>query len=723
MSNAGDIIRDNLRVYGKDTLLSQFPSHIDGLKIVHRRIIYTLRDCNETNSFKALGAIKEFHNHGDASIYDALVRMSTPWTTHPSLIKFHGDNGMYSGSDAAAARYTSIELSQFARDIFFNIDASAIPMKLTTDRMDREPIYLIPAIPTALLYGTHAIGYGESHRSFPRNINDVCDLVVAYCTHIQNTPHLQFNITNYAHKLVPDFPIDNDIINYAELISEYKKGNFDYKVRMEGKVELTADTIYVKTVAYGTPFLNSKKWLLDAIRQKGSWFDINIPTTPKDLANTDIEARLEIKLKRGTNPFEAWEVIKKLIQFSGTIAPILSYTDPEGYVHEAFPLKILMAWYTKRAEAITASKSHDLAKLQNQLHTINALITIIGHTDEVLAIIKENSTDGAIRRLSERFSLTTYQSTELTKARLSILTTTSSEELQRQHDKITRDLDELKASFSQIPKEIAEKAIAIKKLYGKRETRTSTIPKYIGCVLTVGGYIQFEDTNEIEGILQNFSKNDIVVRFYDGPTLIHTTKGSTYTTKNISRVGVGEVIGLPKQPSELYTINISAEGTICCVKGITPGLQEDGYFYTTRMSKVVTRHNGLKTIDVTKELSQRKSICRGAQSDIIYIYPDTKKAHYLLIMNDTLQNKLIIQRIPEGVDTNIPIIPPVGKSTVLHHMTGLDWYFQIPSDCISRNTSRLFHIPNVLDILQDDTHTIVDLNQTKWKRSTILRAI
>lgn len=710
---ASDLIAENCLVYGNQIAESQYPSDFDGLKQVHRRILWACRDFrSQVSSFKAIGEIKGFHNHGDQSIYDAVVRMSALYDFRPAMIDFYGDNGSYAGSPAAADRYTSVDLSRFSKDVFFDVDETTLPMQLSIDRMAYEPTHFVPAIPTSLLFGQFAVGYGYTHRSFPRNLQDVCTLTALFCQHMATKPLAPFDIRPHVKLLMPDFPVRNIITNEQELLQSYKWGIWGQRIAMEGDVVLSQDSIRIITIPYGRDFKMVREIINKEIDEKG-YLDTVVAESPKDLSNEGDVGDLLVRLKRGQNVFVVWEYIRRLIKFSGSCVPVLNYTNAEGFIYERDPPTILRAWYMKRFEVVMASKRQRLTTLRRQWHIIKAQIVIADHRDEVVRIISQNDVPTAISELRSTFSLTQFQATHLVETKLAMLSRTARESLEEQRQKLERQIEELKRSFDLIPYEIAENAQRIGREYGN--PRVSPLPKYIGCVVVGGGFIQIESTTEIEEIMERFPSGPVSISMYDGPNLMWIGPQGKVMRNAVPKLGVGEVVGMRFTGDEGITVKIE-NGAACAVAGVVPGPRSLGFFYTTKKSIAITRTGEIRRIDTTDnaEISQRKQIGVGRQTDLVYVYPDTKKVHYVLVMNDSQPNQLTLQRVAEGAEK--VVVAPRGTMQVVHSYSGRDWYFTVPEQYLNRVKARAFHIIDAEALLDGKRSLIIDVAQPKYKK-------
>lgn len=725
MSNefsASELVTSLSSQFAVGMIRAAIPNEIDGLKLVHRRILVTLRSKPGDTIYKSaqmLGALSESHPHGPDSGYQAAARLGQVWEYNPPLLDFRSESagGTYADPKPGAYRYTRFRSTEFMFDLFFkNIDYKVLPVVQGANPMEYEPAYLIPAIPTTLLYANSSIGYGYPSHTVPHNLGDVCDLVVAYAHHRKTSPHLRFDYTKHIDKFLPEFPTYGILTNHEELLAAYRRGEFNTKIHLDGLIELTQDSITVKTLPYGGVFerLESQiQELMASKENKGGWFDRNIQSV-LGLSNDYDIGDVTIRLKRGVNVFEAWEQLRKKIKFSGTYSPILNY-ERDNMVRTLTPPELLISWYQVRYNAVVATKKIRIMQITEDLRRVEALLVISDYVDEAIAILKTNTKDDGVRALMTRFDLTWQQASYLSSAPLHTISSTTIAENEDRRRKIEARLVELKHSFSLIPDEIAAEATAIKKKYNS--PRRTRIPKYLGYVRIGSGCIQYESLEEVSQILDNFPNNPVEIHTYDGPHLYKVSDNNKLEAGSIPKITTGDIYGL--RNSQIITVNIT-EGTACCVKGFIPGTRDSGYFYTTPRSKVIYKNGDVKTVDITEELSLRKTICRGASTNAIYVYPDVKQDHYLIAMNSNMPNNLVIQRI--GTDTTRLNIGGGGDVMIVHSVSN-HIFINLPPTHLNRVKARVAELIDIEALLEGKDRTRIDLGQKKYSAHKQLRLL
>ena len=718
---AAEMIEKHSIIFAKQEVNDKFPNAVDGLLVVHRRIIYTMRDQHaKLKSGLVVNRAREIHSRGDQSIYDTAVRMCCNYVFNPPLLDYYGDFGSYSGDPAAQARYTAMSLSAFAYDVFFKgIDTVAIHKQLTEDYNDYEPINLIPSIPTALIYRANTIGFGYGSASAPLNIGNVCDITIAFLNHMLQSPEKAFDYTKYIDKLLPDFPIANTITNRDELIENYKVGNFNAKITMDGDVEISDHSIVIFTLPFGLPFEEAEKKLISMCDKKNKLYNDYLAKNIADINNlTDSKelGRLTIEFKKTVDIFEAWEVVKRAISFSGSLTPRPNYSD-RGYITEFTPISILRVWYDQRYSLITASKKYRLGSLVNRIRQVDTLLIVCERTDEAIKIIRNNDVTVGIALLMKTFDLTLAQAEYLIGAKISILFNTSKADLISEKNKLMEDLNKLKHSFTHIPEEMISEVQNIKKKYGR--PRITKFNDYIGYVKVDNGCIQIHNTSEIPEILKLFPRSEVEIRMYDGQHLYRVDSNGKLQ-KNFGKITNGDIYGLRGGEHNIITVNI-VDGAACCVRGFVPANRKDGYFYVTPKAKAVTRSGEIKTINVTEEISLRKTICRGANTDIIYVYPWVAKEHYVFVFNTSDTNVISIQRVGEE-RAKIPV-NPVGEVDVIHSYVSKDVFINLKSKYLNRLSVRVVRFLDLEKLLDGKSQIRIDLGKSDVKKSKFIELI
>ena len=718
-STASQLVSGYLTEYGPSILRDHFPSPVDGLKSVHRRFLYSMRGVTHAvKSSAAIAQTKTYHDHGDPSIYESIVRLAVAYHHRPPIVHVNGNAGTYADPTMAAARYTSIEIRQIGHDLFYaDIDMQALPKVPTSDMMSVEPEYFVPALPTALLYASNTIGYGFGSLTPPQNFNDVCDLVSIYADHYPNRKIKPFPYQKHIKKFLPDFPIVNTITNEEELRNAYKKGNFDHRIMLEGEVDLYHDCIVVRTLPYGVP-VNIVSRIQEQLRHRNSWEEKCIASVD-DYSRDPNEANITIRIKKNTDVFSVWNGIKTYINVHGSYVPNRNYVMSDGYIENIPPHHILEIWFVQRCAIIEASKRRTLGKLYRDLYITEAYLTIYDDADHVIELIKASEThDDAVQNIREAYThLSVFQAKYLLSVSISTLTKTSKNNLLAQYEAQQKKIHDHIQTFSRIPQEIAEKARALKKKYGM--SRTTRLPSYIGHVYLgeLNGTIQFEDHKDVHSLLERFPRNTLDVYTYtpdQKPVYIDPTNNKTHTA---TLKHYHDRLFMTYKSKDIYTIHFDpVESTACSVHGLVPDADGEHYFYVPRKTVGIKRNGEMKEIDVTKDISLRKSVYRrGSIVPYIYFHPVMEPPYYLICLNSDEPNVLILQRVTAS--KNSIMLPPTGTIKLMHHASGINWYVNYDTKFFKRFNARLLYITNADALLDDKGSLRIDLNQKKWRKS------
>jgi hypothetical protein len=306
---------------------------------------------------------------------------------------------------------------------------------------------------------------------------------------------------------------------------------------------------------------------------------------------------------------------------------------------------------------------------------------------------------------------------------IKILTTSSKLDLQRRKGELEKILNELLASFGRISEEMATEALRIKKKYPT--PRRTKIPNYVGYVRIGGGCIQINNVNEIPAIIEAFPKETLEIYIYDGPYQCRVGETGKLETGYIPKITTGDIYGikvdldLSPKSDRVITVNI-VDGVACCVKGFIPGLRKEGYFYTTPISKAIRRNGTIVTIDVTNEIALRKTICQGRSTDIVHIYPEPKCVHYILALNDSTPNIIVIQRVTP--DKAKIAMNPVG-SVHLVHSIDKHCFLNIPAAFLNRSSIRVVEFLDLDKLLGDSGSARINIATDDTKKNKLIRLL
>jgi len=425
------------------------PDVRDGLKPVHRRILYAMHerawrhDRPFVKCAKIVGeVIGNFHPHGDTAVYDTLVRMAQDFALRVPLIDGQGNFGSVDGDNAAAYRYTEARLTPMAEELLRDIDKNTVDFSPNFDDTKNEPRVLPAAFPNLLVNGSSGIAVGMATNIPPHNLNEVVSATLAL---IQNPAMTNDELIKYIP--APDFPTGGIIIGGEGLKSAYRTGRGSFRIRAKVDVEKGSKGRDMLTITE-IPYMVNKKTLLEKIGDLVNSKAIEGIADIRDLSDRH-GIRVEIELKKDVNVQVILNQLYKQTQMQvsyGIIMLALVKGQPR-----VLDLKSLLSEYiAHRKEVIVRRTQHELDQAEKRAHVLEGLKIALDFIDEVIKIIRSSKTvEEARNGLISRFSLTEIQANAILDMRLQKLTSLESakivEELEGLNVKI-KDYKEILAS-------------------------------------------------------------------------------------------------------------------------------------------------------------------------------------------------------------------------------------------------------------------------------------
>lgn len=506
-------MRESFLQYSMAVLVSRaLPDVRDGMKPVHRRIIYTMNEADNTSSkpyrkcaYTVGEVLGKYHPHGDASVYDALVRLAQDFSMRYPLIDGHGNFGSVDGDPPAAYRYTEARMAKIASELLKDIKKDTIDWgKNYDDKLD-EPTVLPVKFPNLLVNGSVGIAVGMATNIPPHNLNEVCDAIVA---RMDNPECGIEEILQYIKG--PDFPTGGIIMGYSGIRSAYYTGRG--KITLRGKAEIVEEGNHSRIIVTEIPYMVNKSKLLETTGQLMRDKRIEGISNLRDESDKD-GMRIVYELKRDVN---AQVVLNKLYSFTqlqdtvGVIMIALVNGEPK----QLTLLEILDNYIAFQKQIITRRTAFDLKKARERAHILQGFLLAIDNIDEVISILRSSkSVQEGKERLMERFKeddlakllqramgenykdvhfeheigLSEEQADAIVQMRLGQLTGLERDkvisELAEIMEKINDFLDIL-SSDERVKKIIKEEITAIKEKYGD-ERRTAIEP--------ISGEVDIED--------------------------------------------------------------------------------------------------------------------------------------------------------------------------------------------------------------------------------------
>ncbi|CAM3142517.1 DNA gyrase subunit A [Streptobacillus felis] len=465
-----DEIKASYLDYSMSVIVSRaLPDVRDGLKPVHRRILYAMDELkmNHNSPYKKSArlvgeVLGKYHPHGDSAVYNSMVRMAQDFNTRYMLVDGHGNFGSIDGDSAAAMRYTEARMSKIAEEMLVDINKDTIDWRKNFDESLDEPTVLPAKLPNLLLNGTTGIAVGMATNIPPHNLGEVADGIVAL---IDNRDiSIDELIT---HIKGPDFPTGGIIYGKSGIYSAYKTGRG--KVRVSARTEIVTDkkgkqSIVITELPYQVNKSNLIKRIGELVKDK-------IITGISDLADlSNLEGiRIVIDIKRGE---EAEIVLNKLLKFTdlqttfGIIMLALVNNAPK-----VLNLKEILEKYLEhRYDVITRKTIFDLNKAKDRAHILEGLRKALDHIDEIIKTIRGSKTRALAKEsLIEKFAFTEIQADAILDMRLHRLTGLAREEIDAEYEKLMlfiKDLEDILAKDERKYVIIKEEVLELKQKYG-----------------------------------------------------------------------------------------------------------------------------------------------------------------------------------------------------------------------------------------------------------------
>jgi DNA gyrase subunit A len=413
------------------------PDVRDGLKPVQRRILYTMwqqnltADAKHRKCAKVVGDVMgSFHPHGDAAIYETLVRMAQPFSLRSPLIDGSGNFGSLDGDSAAAMRYTECRLARLSDELLGEIDRDTVPFRPNYDGTRTEPVVLPSRIPNLLVNGSTGIAVGMATSIPPHHLGEICTALLKL---LDNPDLTTAQLCRWVKG--PDFPTGGQILNSPEEIKEiYKTGSGAIRVRgtwRMGEAARGSQTIYITSV----PYMVNKSTLVERIAEVVLSRKLPPLVDVKDVSTDDV--RIELTLKRDVDPKLVMAYLWKHTPLQTTVPVNLTCLVPTENAEVGRPERLdlhQVLWYFLkfRLDVVTARLEHELQALKRRIHILEGFEKVFDALDEILKIIRKS--DGkadAAERIMKRFELDADQTEAILElkiyrlARLEILVITN----------------------------------------------------------------------------------------------------------------------------------------------------------------------------------------------------------------------------------------------------------------------------------------------------------
>ena len=446
-----NVMEDSFLRYSMSVIIDRaLPDVRDGLKPVHRRILYAMykngwRAPHATvKSARIVGEVMgKYHPHGDSSIYDAMVNLAQPWKMRYTLVEGQGNFGSMDGDDPAASRYTEARMDKVGAELLADIEKETVDFRDNFDGTEKEPVVLPAALPNILLNGQMGIAVGMATNIPPHNLGEVVDATVAL---IENPEASLEDLMK--HVKGPDFPTGAEVYGGAPMKQAYATGKGSVTIRAVANIEERKNgrfNIVITEVPYGM----SKEGFIEKVRQLVLDKKLTHIADARDESARG-KIRVVVELKKDAYPKKILNQLYKMTDlqtnFHYNVLALVNGIQPR-----IMGLKEILAEFIKhRQKVIRRRTEYDLRKAKERAHILEGLKIALDNIDEVIKTIRE-SYDDADKRLMERFGLSEIQAAAILAMQLRRL-----QGLER--DKIEAELQELMALIAKYEEILADEA-------------------------------------------------------------------------------------------------------------------------------------------------------------------------------------------------------------------------------------------------------------------------
>ena len=479
-SNLVDEMEKSYIEYAMSVIVGRaLPDVRDGLKPVHRRILYTMYESGLTSDkpFKKSATcvgdvLGKYHPHGDASVYDAMVRLAQNFSMRNVLVDGHGNFGDVDGNPAAAYRYTEARLSKLANEMLRDIDKDTIDWDPNFDESRKEPRVLPSRFPNLLVNGSSGIAVGMATNIPPHNLTEVINACVA----VLDDPEITM-VDLMEHISGPDFPTGGIIMGRSGIRAAYATGRG--KVVVRGRTEFeTFNKDRTRIIVHELPYQVNKKMLIKNIADQVKDKRIEGISDMRDESDRN-GMRMVIELKKDANPQVVLNTLYKQTALQSSFGIImLALVDDQKQPRILSLRQIIDEYLRHQEEVLTRRTQYDLRKAQERAHLLEGLLIAQDNIDEVIHIIR-TAYDDAKQKLMDRFGLDEVQAQAILDMRLKALQGLDREKLQNEYNELQQRIayfQELLADPAKLRGVLRQELLEIRDKFGdERKTQIEEI--------------------------------------------------------------------------------------------------------------------------------------------------------------------------------------------------------------------------------------------------------
>jgi topoisomerase-4 subunit A len=442
-ASLSEALSERYLAYALSTIMSRsLPDVRDGLKPVHRRLIYAMHQLklDPTAGFKKCArvvgdVIGKYHPHGDAAVYEALVRLAQDFAARYPLVEGQGNFGNIDGDNAAAMRYTEARLTEVARALLNGIDEDAVDFRPTYDGEESEPVVLPGAFPNLLANGAAGIAVGMATSIPPHNAGEVCAAAIHLIRHPNAT-----TADLLVHMPGPDFPTGGLLVeDKASMLQAYETGRGGFRVRAKYQVEKGKHGTW-QIVVTEIPYQVQKARLIEQIAQLMEEKKLPLLGDVRDESTEEVRLVLEPKV-RGVEPEVLMETLFRATALEQRFSLNMNVLDATRTPRVMKLTEVLRCWLDHRQEVLLRRSNHRLGAIDRRIEVLEGYLAVYLNLDEVIRIIREE--DEPKPALMKRFKLSEAQAEAILNMRLRSLRRLEEMEIRKEHAALAKERKQL----------------------------------------------------------------------------------------------------------------------------------------------------------------------------------------------------------------------------------------------------------------------------------------